>query len=112
MIRLKAGTIAQIVSGRLNVDEHLEVWTAPVFDSRKATPGSFFLALQGENADGHEFIKDALNHGAVFALVSKEINDPNLPNIQVLDVLEALAKIASYVRDQIPNLKEIGRAHV
>jgi UDP-N-acetylmuramoyl-tripeptide--D-alanyl-D-alanine ligase len=108
MIRLKAGTIAQIVSGRLNVDEHMEVWTAPVFDSRKATPGSFFLALQGDKADGHDFIKDALNHGAVFALVSNEINDPNLPNIQVTDVLEALAKIASYVRDQLPNLKVIG----
>ena len=108
MIRLKAGTLAQIVSGRLNVDENLEVWAAPVFDSRKATPGSFFLALQGEKADGHDFIKDALNHGTVFALVSKEITEPNLPNIQVPDVLEALAKIASHVRDQLPNLKVIG----
>ena len=109
MIRMKAGNIAQIVGGRLNVDEHAVVWVAPVFDSRKATPGSFFLALQGQKADGHEFIKNALSHGAVFALVSKEITDPTLPNIQVPDVLDALAKIATYVRNQLP---KIGRAHV
>ncbi len=108
MIRMKAGNIAQIVGGRLNVDEHAEVWVAPVFDSRKATPGSFFLALQGQKADGHDFINDALQHGAVFALVSKEIVDPSLPNIQVPDVLDALAKIATFVRDQLPNLKVIG----
>ena len=108
MIRMKAGNIAQIVGGRLNVDEHAEVWVAPVFDSRKATPGSFFLALQGQKADGHDFINDALQHGAVFALVSKEIFDPSLPNIQVPDVLDALAKIATFVRDQLPNLKVIG----
>mgnify|MGYP006270844499 FL=1 len=108
MIRMKAGNIAQIVGGRLNVDEHAEVWVAPVFDSRKATPGSFFLALQGQKADGHDFINDALQHGAVFALVSKEIVDPSVPNIQVTDVLDALAKIATFVRDQLPNLKVIG----
>ena len=108
MIRLKAGTIAQIVGGRLNVDEHAEVLVAPVFDSRKATPGSFFLALQGQKSDGHDYIKDALKNGAVFALVSKEIADTSLPNIQVPDVLEALAKIATHVRDQLPNLKVIG----
>ena len=44
MIRLKASQIAQIVGGELNVDGNLEVWQAPVFDSRNATPGSFFLA--------------------------------------------------------------------
>jgi UDP-N-acetylmuramoyl-tripeptide--D-alanyl-D-alanine ligase len=105
MIRLKAVQIAEIVGGTLNVEGNQEVWVAPVFDSRKATPGSFFLALVGEQADGHDFIKDALDNGAVFALVSKPVN---FPNIKVDDVLVALGKLAAYVRLQLPNLKVIG----
>ena len=105
MIRLKTSQIAEIVGGKLNVDGNLEVWLAPVFDSRKAEPGSFFLALQGENADGHDFVESAISNGAVFALVSKVVD---APNIEVLDVLEALGKLAAYVRLQLPELKVIG----
>jgi UDP-N-acetylmuramoyl-L-alanyl-D-glutamate--2,6-diaminopimelate ligase len=35
-----------------------------VFDSRKAKPGTVFLALMGVNADGHEFIEKAIKLGA------------------------------------------------
>ena len=82
-----------------------EVWLAPVFDSRKATEGSFFLALVGEHADGHDYVKDALDNGAAFALVSKPVE---LPHIQVEDVYKALGKLATFVRNQLPNLKVIG----
>ena len=105
MIKLKASQVADIVGGKINFDGTREVWNAPVFDSRKAVEGSFFLALSGERADGHDFIEDAINNGAVFALVSKE---SNFPSIQVEDVLEALSKLAAYVRMQLPNLKVIG----
>lgn len=105
MIRMKASQIAEIVDGQLNVDGNAEIWLAPVFDSRKATVGSFFLALNGENADGHDFAKDAIDNGAQFALVSKDIS---IPNIKVDDVLVALGKLAAFVRLQLPNLKVIG----
>jgi UDP-N-acetylmuramoyl-tripeptide--D-alanyl-D-alanine ligase len=105
MIRLKTAQIAEIVGGKLNVDGNSEVWLAPVFDSRKANLGSFFLALQGENADGHDFVESAISNGAVFALVSKAVS---APHIEVPDVLEALGKLAAYVRLQLPDLKVIG----
>lgn len=105
MIRLKISKIAEIVGGELNCDGALEVWQAPVFDSRKADRGSFFLALKGEQQDGHDFIDGAIENGAVFALTSKKVS---APHIQVPDVLEALGKIAAYVRLQLPNLKVIG----
>ncbi len=105
MIKLKASQIAEIVGGSLNVDPNVEVWLAPEFDSRKITPGSFFLALQGENADGHDFIENAISNGAAFALVSKE---SKFANIQVPNVLAALSKLASFVRLQLPELKVIG----
>ena len=105
MIRLKASQIAQIVGGELNVDGNLEAWQAPVFDSRKVTPGSIFLALPGSQVDGHDFVKEAIKNGAVFALVTKQVD---APNIKVADVLVALGKLAAYVRLQLPDLKVIG----
>ena len=105
MIRMTASQIAKIVDGQLNVEANTDVWLAPVFDSRKAQPGSFFLALIGENADGHNFIDDALANGAAFALVTNSVTQSN---IKVKNVYEALGKLAAYVRIQLPNLKVIG----
>ena len=105
MIRMSAAQISEIVNGQLNVDGEAAIWLPPVFDSRKATAGSFFLALVGQNVDGHDFIDDALQNGAPFALVSKDVA---FPNIKVENVYEALGKLAAYVRIQLPNLKVIG----
>ena len=105
MIRMNAAKIAEIIGGQLNVDGATEISLAPVFDSRKAAKGSFFLALAGENADGHDFIDDALKNGASFALVSRDVAQPN---IKVSNVYDALGKLAAYVRLQLPNLKVIG----
>ena len=105
MIRMTAGKIAEIVGGELHVNANSEVWLAPVFDSRKATPGSFFLALVGEKDDGHNYVKSASDNGAVFSLVTKKVD---LPHIKVPDVYKALANLASFVRTQLPNLKVIG----
>ena len=43
-----------------------------VIDSRKTTPSSLFVAISGENLDGHDFIADAFTRGATFALTQKE----------------------------------------
>jgi len=42
-------------------------------DSRKVIPGSLFVALSGENNDGHNFVDAAFKNGAVMALVEHEI---------------------------------------
>ncbi|HEU5090172.1 MAG TPA: UDP-N-acetylmuramoyl-tripeptide--D-alanyl-D-alanine ligase [Roseiflexaceae bacterium] len=43
-----------------------------VIDSRLATPGALFVALEGERVDGHSFLADAAKRGARAALVSRE----------------------------------------
>jgi UDP-N-acetylmuramoyl-tripeptide--D-alanyl-D-alanine ligase len=105
MITLTAGEIALLVGGELFCDRDLLVSKAPVFDSRQATPGCFFLALKGENADGHDFAADAYRSGAMFSLTSQRIDGPC---IVVADVLEALSILAAFVRKRLDKLIVIG----
>jgi UDP-N-acetylmuramoyl-tripeptide--D-alanyl-D-alanine ligase len=105
MITLTAGEIALLVGGEVFCDKDLLVSKAPVFDSRQATPGCFFLALKGENADGHEFAADAYRNGSMFSLTSERIDGPC---IVVSDVLEALSILAAFVRKRLDKLIVIG----
>ena len=43
-----------------------------VIDSRRATPGSCFIALPGEHGDGHDYIADAVARGAI-AIIAHRI---------------------------------------
>ncbi len=51
-----------------------------VVDSREAGPGSLFVALAGENVNGHDFVQDAFNRGAIAALVERPL-DSNTASI-------------------------------
>lgn len=105
MITLTAGEIALLVGGELHCDRDLLVSKAPVFDSRLATPGCIFLALQGETVDGHEYAADAYRAGAVFSLTTHRIDGPC---VVVKDVIDAVAVLASFVRKRLTNLTVIG----
>src|SRR5207253_2255767 len=41
-------------------------------DSRTVSPGELFFAVKGEKMDGHDFVRQALEKGAVAAVVSQE----------------------------------------
>jgi UDP-N-acetylmuramoyl-tripeptide--D-alanyl-D-alanine ligase len=105
MIPLTAGEIALLVGGELHCDKDLLVSKAPVFDSRLATPGSIFLALHGENVDGHDFAADAYRAGAVFSLTTHRIDGPC---IVVNNVIDALSALAAFVRRRLTELTVIG----
>lgn len=103
MIALKASEIADIVGGKL-VGDDIEVTSAPVFNSKQAKPGSIFLALVGENSDGHQYTTDAFSNGSVLAFVTREVPERC---IIVKDVLAALNILASFVRQELDELKVI-----
>jgi UDP-N-acetylmuramoyl-tripeptide--D-alanyl-D-alanine ligase len=65
MIPLTAGEIGLLLGGDIFCDKDLLVSQAPIFDSRKAIPGSIFLALKGDQFDGHDFAADAYRAGSV-----------------------------------------------
>ena len=105
MITLTAGEIGLLLGGEIYCDKDLLVSKAPVFDSRKATPGCIFLALKGEVADGHDFAADAYRAGAMFSITTRRIDGPC---IVVKDVIEAVSILAAFVRKRLTNLKVIG----
>jgi UDP-N-acetylmuramoyl-tripeptide--D-alanyl-D-alanine ligase len=104
MIPLQASAIAAIVGGTLH-GEDLRVTEPPILNSADAIAGSLFLALKGENVDGHDFAADAFSRGAVVALVSKPITGNH---VIVDDVTRALGALAHHVRKELKNLSVVG----
>jgi len=51
-------------------------------DSRTLIPGSMFIALRGESLDGHDYVRDAFDRGASFALIDQQVD----PELRVLDL--------------------------
>ena len=66
-----------------------------VSDSRQVQPGSLFVALEGTSSDGHRFIPDAIQRGAVAIVGTKPLTKLDLPYVQVQDSHEALAYLAA-----------------
>ena len=48
--------------------------TEAAIDSRQVIPGSLFVALPGERADGHDFVGAAFQKGASYALIQRDVD--------------------------------------
>ena len=106
MLKITAGEFAKIVSGQLHeISESTMIDQAPVINSKNATKDSFFVAFEGQQVDGHNFVTEAINLGAKFALVSKPVSEPH---ILVADTGKALIDLAIYIRSKLPELKIVG----
>jgi len=68
-------------------------------DSREIAPEGLFVAIKGERFDGHDFVRQALENGAVAALVSQE-KAAGLGDrlIVVPDALQGLVDLARAAR--------------
>jgi len=79
-------------------------------DTRMLSHGNLFFALKGERFDGNQFVQQALDKGALVAVVDDK-NIPNHPSLfRVSDTLEALQSLARHHRHQfsIPMLAITG----
>ena len=70
-------------------------------DTRTLSTGDVYLAINGEQFDGHDFIAQAQQQGAVALIVSKKV-ESDLPQIIVKDTRLALAELAGALRDKLP----------
>lgn len=70
-------------------------------DTRTLKEGDLFLALKGENFNGHEFVETAVAKGAVALVIDAQIaKNLNVPQFQVEDTLVAYQQIARWWRDR------------
>jgi UDP-N-acetylmuramoyl-tripeptide--D-alanyl-D-alanine ligase len=102
------------------------VITEAAVDSRQVIPGSLFVALPGERMDGHDFVADAFQRGASFALIQHAVSgnyrtldlrggsSPTIPFdadiplcLMVENSLSALQQIARFWRRTL-DLKVVG----
>lgn len=80
-----------------------------VLDSRKVEQDFVFVATRGELVDGHRFIEDVFEKGAL-AVVCEKLPEKGLysgPCILVEDSFEALKRIGEFYRCQLP-VKVVG----
>ncbi len=80
-------------------------------DTRTLAAGDLFVALSGENFDGHRFLSQAAQAGAIGAIIAAdyagEVPPPPFALLRVSDPLEALQRLAACYRATLP-LKVIG----
>jgi UDP-N-acetylmuramoyl-L-alanyl-D-glutamate--2,6-diaminopimelate ligase len=72
------------------------------FDSREVSLNDVFIAIDGSDTDGHQFIKSAVDKGALAVICEKlpEIKVNGVNYIQVDNTRLALAQIADNYHDQ------------
>ena len=68
-------------------------------DTRTINLNEAYIALEGENFDGHEFISEAALKGASAVIVNKPI-EADIPHIIVADTFEFMKIIAEFNRNQ------------
>ena len=105
-MKLPLSRVAEFVSASGEFDRQATALGYSI-DSRTIQPGELFFAVQGERFDGHDFVRSALEKGAVAAIVAQD----RLRNFSakaglmpVGDPLAALQALAAAVRSSIPSL--------
>ena len=102
--------VAKAVDGKIenvtNSDLSKEA-TCVVIDSRLIEEGGIFVATRGERVDGHSFIDQVFDAGAIAVICEKLPSDPKGPCIVVEDSFIAIKKLAAYYRSQL-SVKIVG----
>ncbi|MCS7245650.1 MAG: UDP-N-acetylmuramoyl-tripeptide--D-alanyl-D-alanine ligase [candidate division WOR-3 bacterium] len=94
---MKISDIANILNAEFNgVDREIYGFSV---DSRTIKENELFIALKGKNFNGEDFVLDALNRGAVGAIVSKSFNKDTKQIIIVEEPLNALIQISKFYRE-------------
>jgi len=83
-----------------------------VIDSREVESDYLFVAIIGENQDGHQYLEDAVKNGASALIVDRELEsdfiaESNVAVLKVEDTTKALQTLAHNYRMSFKDLKVI-----
>lgn len=98
MILMTLQEIAEAVQGKL-VGTDATV-SGVCIDTRILAEGDLYIAIKGEQFDGHDFIAQAEKKGTLALLVAKQVTSDK-PQIIVKDTRLALAQLAGAVRAKV-----------
>jgi len=101
--------VIEATKGQLIQGELTTVFRQISIDSRKVKKSSIFIPIIGEQNDGHDFINDAIEQGAVGVLISKDVEvKETVPVIKVPDTVSALCDIGKFCRQRYMDTPFIG----
>ena len=78
-----------------------------VINSRKAERDSLFIAIKGARADGHDFIPQVMEKGALCSVSEQDLGETPYPYIRVDSCQQALKDIAEHYRRSL-DIKVVG----
>ncbi len=99
-MKLPLSRVAEFLSAAGEFD-HKPIVQGYSIDSRTIQPGELFFAVKGERMDGHDFVNQALEKGAVAAVIRQDqlARYPVKTRLMTVDdTLAALQTLASAVR--------------
>lgn len=107
MISLQISMLERITEGILfNCSDKEALFTGVTLNSRTVCGGELFVAIKGDNLDGHNFIEQAIDKNIAMVVAEKsfcdwEKNHTEVPIVAVENSHEALLKIAGYYRNTL-----------
>jgi UDP-N-acetylmuramoyl-tripeptide--D-alanyl-D-alanine ligase len=105
MKTMKIGDINTFVNGTLLCGNPELTVTGVTSDSRKAGPGDLFIALIGENHDGHDYIDIAIEQGCSAVLMSRQIE-------RLVDAAQQIEVAFILVEDTLLGLQALARSYI
>ncbi len=116
MNKFSINEIKEFTSAQIVGKGPFQLITSVVINSKEVNQSSLFVALEGENSDGHRWVKEAFNKGAAAALISKkyqtkltqEIDLTNRALLVVDDPLKALQQFATRHVERFSNINRVG----
>jgi UDP-N-acetylmuramoyl-L-alanyl-D-glutamate--2,6-diaminopimelate ligase len=92
--RMGLGELADVIGPERVVGVPVGEITALAYDSRQVAPGTLFFAVPGVHVDGHDFVADAVAHGAAAVVAERETAVLGVPQMLVTRTRDALADAA------------------
>ena len=79
------------------------------YNSKNIKPGYLFVCIKGNRTDGHKYVPEAMERGAVAIIVEDYQQVPNIPQFRVKNSRHALASLShAYYNHPSEKMKVIG----
>lgn len=110
MKEIPINRLEEVLGGRRLTSTETGYIDGAVIDSRKAEAGKLFIPLNGQNFNGHDFIKDAIDNGVTAVISEKapeelnidvdELNEKGVTFIKIGSAVRAMRRLAAFNRDR------------